>query len=271
MPSASQILRFCQNDTGTNIQTQTAYLADSQRVNGNQPGTARAPFINKVLRQTALMSAGVANWMARWQNTDIVDTLTDANIGDIMDAAFNAAFTSRLAAAQVVLPGSMMMWPNNSIPAGWLKRNGAAISRTTYAALFAQLGTTYGPGDGSTTFNLPDDRGLFMRGWDDARGIDGGRVLGSQQSGQNESHTHTGTTNTAALTGSISHRQSGASGATGIAQLGGISTQFDGGSAYSGSAVVNLDASHSHTLTINGSGGGEARPINRAYVPIIKF
>lgn len=270
MPAASQILRFCQNDTGTNIQTQGAYAADSQRLNGNQPGTARATFVNKVLRQTALMSSGVANWIARWQDTDVVDTLTDANLGDMMDAAFNAAFTSRLAAAQVVLPGSMMMWPNNSIPAGWLKRNGAAISRTTYAALFAQLGTTYGPGDGSTTFNLPDDRGLFERGWDDARGIDTGRVLGSQQSGQNQSHTHTGTADSAGNHSHTNYEMSTISGNSFGITVSSNSPQSGPGGSTVPSAITAAGI-HTHNLTINGSGGTEARPINRAYVPIIKF
>jgi hypothetical protein len=66
-------------------------------------------------------------------------------------------------------------------PTGWLKANGAAISRTAYANLFAALGTRFGAGDGKTTFNLPDLRGEFLRGWDDGRGVDGQRWLGSFQ------------------------------------------------------------------------------------------
>src|SRR5690606_38542325 len=49
---------------------------------------------------------------------------------------------------------------------GWFHCNGAAVSRTTYAALFARIGTTYGVGDGSTTFNLPDLRGRVVAGYD---------------------------------------------------------------------------------------------------------
>jgi phage-related tail fiber protein len=75
-------------------------------------------------------------------------------------------------------------------PAGWLKANGQAVSRTTYAALFTAIGTTFGAGDGSTTFNLPDLRGEFMRGWDDSRGIDSGRVFGSAQADEFKSHSH---------------------------------------------------------------------------------
>lgn len=87
--------------------------------------------------------------------------------------------------------GAVMHYPVNSIPAGWLKANGAAVSRATYAGLFAVIGTTYGAGDGSTTFNLPDLRGEFLRGLDDGRGIDAGRAVGSAQAGQMPAHTHT--------------------------------------------------------------------------------
>ena len=77
--------------------------------------------------------------------------------------------------------GAVMTFATNTAPSGWLKANGAAVSRTTYAALFAAIGTTFGAGDGSTTFNLPDMRGEFARGWDDGRGVDSGRAFGSDQ------------------------------------------------------------------------------------------
>ncbi|HHL3632610.1 phage tail protein [Neisseria polysaccharea] len=85
--------------------------------------------------------------------------------------------------AQSLIPsGAVMYFARSTAPDGWLKANGAAVSRTAYAALFAAIGTTYGAGDGRTTFNLPDLRGEFVRGWDDGRGIDSRRALGSAQS-----------------------------------------------------------------------------------------
>lgn len=78
-------------------------------------------------------------------------------------------------------PGNVSAFAMSSAPSGWLKCNGAAISRTTYSALFASIGTTFGGGNGSTTFNLPDLRGEFIRGWDDGRGADSGRGFGSYQ------------------------------------------------------------------------------------------
>ena len=95
----------------------------------------------------------------------------------------NTAAGARNALGAQLEPGIVGYTAASSPPAGWLKRNGAAVSRTTYAALFAAIGTTYGAGDGSTTFNLPEGRGDFDRGWDDGRGVDAGRVLGSFQAG----------------------------------------------------------------------------------------
>lgn len=66
--------------------------------------------------------------------------------------------------------GGMLIWLTNSAPSGWLLCYGQAVSRTTYAALFAVIGTTFGVGDGSTTFNLPDLRGRVPLGQDDMGG-----------------------------------------------------------------------------------------------------
>ena len=79
------------------------------------------------------------------------------------------------------LVGQVCFFAMTTAPAGFIKANGAAVSRTTYADLFAAIGTTYGAGDGSTTFALPDMRSEFPRGWDDGRGVDSGRAIGTAQ------------------------------------------------------------------------------------------
>lgn len=61
-------------------------------------------------------------------------------------------------------PGSMNAFAGTAAPAGWLICDGSAVSRTTYAGLFSIIGTIHGSGDGTTTFNLPDARGSFLRG-----------------------------------------------------------------------------------------------------------
>lgn len=132
--------------------------------------------------------------------------------------------------------GMLQAFAGSSAPTGWLKCNGAAVSRTTYSALFGQISTTYGSGDGSTTFNVPDLRGEFVRGWDDGRGVDSGRSLGSFQADEFKSHTHT------------------FPGATG-----------SGGSGSSSRLGVPA------TRTTNAAGGNETRPRNLAFLYCIKY
>lgn len=105
--------------------------------------------------------------------TNDTDAITSAKLKAFMDAI----------GAQLTPPGAVQAFARPTAPAGWLKCNGGAVSRTTYNKLFAAIGTTFGAGDGSTTFNLPDMRGEFIRGLDDGRGVDAGRLLGSSQKG----------------------------------------------------------------------------------------
>lgn len=71
------------------------------------------------------------------------------------------------AAISFLPAGAMVDFAGTTAPSGWLMCDGAAVSRTVYADLFSSLGTAYGVGDGSTTFNLPDYRGRFARYMDD--------------------------------------------------------------------------------------------------------
>tara|TARA_R110000772_G_scaffold143235_1_gene252752 strand:- start:20898 stop:24236 length:3339 start_codon:yes stop_codon:yes gene_type:complete len=95
-----------------------------------------------------------------------------------LPAVSGANLTSLPDSAPVGLVG---MYAVATPPAGWLETDGSTISRTTYSDLFAIIGTVFGAGDGSTTFEIPDMRGEFPRGWDNGRGTDSGRVFGSAQ------------------------------------------------------------------------------------------
>ncbi|HDC4367559.1 TPA: tail fiber protein [Enterobacter cloacae] len=86
--------------------------------------------------------------------------------------------------------GAVVGFAMNSAPTGWLSADGSEVSRVTYARLFSRIGTIYGPGNGTTTFNLPDYRGEFLRGLDNGRGIDPTRTIGSGQSQQALDHYH---------------------------------------------------------------------------------
>lgn len=95
-------------------------------------------------------------------------------------------------------PGMVIYWPSASSPDGYLELNGQAVDRTTYADLFNEIGDTYGPGDGETTFNVPDVRGLFIRSHDNGAGVDslassrtGGNNVGSTQGDGLKVHNHT--------------------------------------------------------------------------------
>lgn len=119
-------------------------------------------------------------------------TTAEATTGtDTARAVTPAGVAAAVAALGAIIPaGTVISYAGATAPAGWLKCNGAVVSRSTYAALFAAIGTTYGAGDGSTTFKLPELRGEFIRGLDDGRGTDSGRALGSFQNHQFEDHVH---------------------------------------------------------------------------------
>lgn len=97
--------------------------------------------------------------------------------------------------------GMVAAWPMTAVPSGWLECDGSAVSRTTYAALFAVYGTSYGVGDGSTTFNLPNYKDYFLRGYD-ASGTEAssrtdrgdgttGASVGTKQASAFMRHNHT--------------------------------------------------------------------------------
>ncbi|MFC3873804.1 phage tail protein [Neisseria musculi] len=104
--------------------------------------------------------------------------------------AYDRGSAALQTAAQAAPAGTVAYFAGHTPPAGWLKANGAQVSRTVYAALFAAISTTYGAGNGSTTFTLPDLRGVFPRGVDDGRGIDSGRGLGTYQPHRLAEHRH---------------------------------------------------------------------------------
>jgi microcystin-dependent protein len=121
-------------------------------------------------------------------NLTLVGSPTSTNM-----AANRGYVDAQIAAIPTVeaIPSGTIIWTaRNTAPTGYLAADGAAVSRTTYATLFSAIGTVYGGGNGSTTFNVPDLRGEFIRGWDNGRGVDSGRTLGTAQADELRSHTH---------------------------------------------------------------------------------
>jgi hypothetical protein len=90
---------------------------------------------------------------------------------------FNDGTTQTTAATAGSLPtGVVEAYAGSSAPSGWLLCSGQAVSRTTYSALFAIISTTFGSGDGSTTFNVPDMRGRIAAGLDNMGGSAASRI-----------------------------------------------------------------------------------------------
>lgn len=144
---------------------------------------------------------------------------------------------SSLTGISTVQAGAIVVFARNTAPTGYMKANGAAVSRSTYSNLFTAIGTTFGVGDGSTTFNIPDLRGEFIRGWDDSRGIDSGRAFGSAQADELKSHVHS----VSALLGT------------------------------SGGAPQSSGSSSLNPYNTNATGGAETRPRNIALLACIKY
>lgn len=107
-----------------------------------------------------------------------------------------------IAASAAVAPGTISIWGGAAAPSGYILCQGAAISRADNPIMFAAYGTAWGVGDGSTTFNVPDMRGVVPRGLDAGKGYDTGRVLGTYQADGLLTHGHTATT---ASAGSHTH------------------------------------------------------------------
>lgn len=185
-------------------------------------------------------------------------------------------------------------------PAGWLKCNGAQVSRATYARLFGTIGTYYGAGDGTNTFNLPDLRGEFIRSWDDGRTLDNGRGFASVQGSQNLSHAHgVADPGHAHSVYDPSHAHGAWTEVNGAHDHAGIQIPLNMGDSDRGgaSSVFSIDSqrslpydgNHQHAVGIHAAytgvaiygsgtgigihadGGAEARPRNIALLAVIKF
>jgi microcystin-dependent protein len=238
--AASTSQEFEVNDSGTSKKVTGSqiktFVKDGLLVSDVTDLTATAAELNYVDGVTSSIQTQLNDKFKQRTITGTADQITVTN-GD----GVSGNPTIALAAAALNV-GQVAFFAQNTAPTGWLKANGALVSRSTYSALFAAIGTTFGAGDGSTTFALPDMRGEFPRGWDDGRGVDSGRGFGSTQSQGIQSHTHPQTN--FAANSQPGNRPVGFANTTGAAT-------FDFSTA--------------------SSGGAETRPRNIALLACIKF
>ena len=152
--------------------------------------------------------------------------------------------------------GIIAPFAGTSAPTGWLSCNGAAVSRTTYATLYAAIGTTWGVGDGSTTFNVPDLRGMFLRGTgtNGTYGTAIGQAVGTYAVDTYLNHTHTDSGHTHTYT--MPDPPSADGGGVGFGASRGSSTQS------TGTGTANIQTST--------TGGTETKPKNYGVLYIIK-
>lgn len=197
-----------------NLNTDDVPSFESLNIN-NAAGTAR---------QIIIQTNGLSRWLLGAETTGetggnagsnfFLDAYSDAGsqIGRVLSvirstlaATWGGALTvagnltcNQTINAAVVQQGGYTLLPPSAVmafaclvaPDGWLECDGSAVSRTIYANLFGECGSIYGAGDGSTTFNLPDYRGQFLRGYDHGKGVDTGRGMATYQADGIIDHTH---------------------------------------------------------------------------------
>lgn len=168
----------------------------------------------------------------------------------ILDANVTAAKLAADVITTLIPPASIWDFAGASLPTGWLACDGSAVSRTTYSDLFAAIGTTYGSGNGSTTFNIPDCRGRITVGKDNMGGTSAGRVTSTTMTPDGTTLGASGGFETHALTTAelASHTHS-FSGTTGTP-----SATF--ATASGGNSIANSTHTHAFSGTTGTPGSG---------------
>lgn len=174
--ATSEILAFASTDTGTNLLTQAEYTADAQRTTGNQPGIARSKLVNKAMRQSSLISAGVAKFIADYQGNNVTDSLTVQNVADYLASAVrNDVFAS----------GTRLMFPQSAAPTGWTQ-----VTTDEANNRMLRVVSTGGAGTGGTHSPIlnnvvPSHTHGFTTG-----NVSADHYHGGWTGGQNANHTH---------------------------------------------------------------------------------
>lgn len=282
--------------------------------------------INSLLQQATTVVVGVTRYATNIEteqgllatvattpaNTEATYLKKTRNLSDVPDKAtarVNLGLTSSATAPagffveNSSMVGQVAQFATPTAPTGWLACNGAAVSRTTYASLFTAIGTLYGVGNGTTTFNLPDCRDEFVRGWTGSSASVGTKFAQSIQS-----HTHTASTSgggahshtaTVASNGSHSHgastdvqgdhthtfSTSQTAGDTGVdralAGAGTATSSSDGAHAHTvnitaagahiHSVTISNESSHSHPVTVDATGSSETKPRGIYFLTCIRY
>lgn len=298
--SNSDALIPSQKATKTYVDTQVSSLVNS------------APAALNTLDELAAALGDDANFATTMTNTlaGKIDKSAYTASGDILVGTGAGTYIKKTIAEirdMIIAPGTTM-YVNSIYPLpGFIKKNGVLLSRITYANLWTyaqasgnivdestwQAGAwgSFSTGDGINTFRIPDERGYGDRAWDDGRGIDSGRAIGSSQADDTKTHVHTATeTSAGAHTHSGTTSTTGAHGHTmpwgsnvggGAVALNSVYNALSAISSYTGTTssagdhahtfTTDSQGAHTHTITVNATGGTETRGKNIAKLAIIKY
>ena len=180
-------------DRNANVMSQEEWEALPALLSGFTAGKASSAQVNKVIRQASFIAAALAQFVSDKTQRDVLDNGEQPGFVELLGSGFAVEYLSRnnpfgdiksdgtvktalenldLGEGSALPVGVPVPWPSATPPTGWLKCNGATFDKVKYP----KLAVAYPSG------SLPDLRGEFLRGWDDARGIDSGRALISSQS-----------------------------------------------------------------------------------------
>ena len=198
---------------------------------------------------------------------------SDGSAGEFLktDGSGNLSFS----VVQGVPSGAVFCIAVASVPSGYLECNGQSVSRTTFAALFAVIGTQYGASN-SSTFKVPDLRGEFIRGFDNGRGVDSGRSIATSQSHQHPQHNHNVSASSSSSVSDPGHKHNILFGAGSFGGSSGAVTVRDSGTITDrmSTATTGISVSTSTSISQSNRGGtsnsSETRPRNVAMMYIIK-
>jgi len=211
---------------------------------------------NMTLRADVVTASSLADTIVDTANI-VDDAITTAKVAD------GAITSDKIASGVLELASGMMMpFAGSTAPSGWLLCYGQAVSRTTYSSLFTAIGTTYGSGDGSTTFNLPDLRGRVIAGQDDMGGSSANRLTNQSGGLNGDTLGATGGSETHTLTEAelASHSHSGGLGVNTVSTTGGYTGTTPAALVVSSTTShnPNNDGLFSVTGTLNDTGSDTA-------------
>ena len=250
-------------DRNANVISQEEWEALPALLSGFTAGKASSAQVNKVIRQASFIAAALAQFVSDKTQRDVLDNGDLPGFVELLGSGFAVEYLSRknpfgdiksdgtvktalenlgLGEGSALPVGVPVPWPSATPPTGWLKCNGAAFSAEEYP----ELAKAY------PTNKLPDLRGEFIRGWDDGRGVDPSRNLGSSQTDQLQNHGHS----------NIRISYTGAGGGSGALP--------DGGETRSGDSDLVGPVSSTNFAGGQPRVGAETRPRNVAFNYIVR-